>query len=129
VSQASPQTTAAGQLARPSDVVQRPLDFSIIRRLIVCTRPYVRLRNWLLVLVVLRSLQLPLIAWITASVISGPIAARDRLGMALGVAGFLIWAAFTSGCFVFSRASRSSSVSTSCGICGTRSTRTCCACR
>ena len=36
-------------LERPSQVAERPLDFSIIRRLSDCTRPYGRLRNWLLV--------------------------------------------------------------------------------
>jgi len=57
-------------LERPSQVAERPLDFSIIRRLLQCTRPYGRLRNWLLVLVILRSLQLPTLAWLTAKVIS-----------------------------------------------------------
>jgi ABC-type multidrug transport system fused ATPase/permease subunit len=101
VSRASPKKDSLGRQSRPGEMTQRPLDFSIIRRLAVCTRPYRWLRNWLLVLVVLRSLQLPLIAWITAAVISGPIAARDPLGITLGVAGYLGWAAFTSGCFVF----------------------------
>ncbi|MEY2931190.1 MAG: hypothetical protein RL033_1939 [Pseudomonadota bacterium] len=88
-------------LERPSQAAERPLDFSIIRRLLTCTRPYARLRNWLLVLVVLRSLQLPTIAWLTARVISGPIRAHDPAGIALGVAAFLFWTGFTAGCFVY----------------------------
>jgi ABC-type multidrug transport system fused ATPase/permease subunit len=88
-------------LERPSQAAERPLDFSIIRRLIECTRPYGRLRNWLLLLVVLRSLQLPTLAWLTAKVISGPIHDRNRVGIALGVAAFLGWSGFTAGCFVF----------------------------
>ncbi|MEY4548588.1 MAG: hypothetical protein RL685_4783 [Pseudomonadota bacterium] len=88
-------------LERPSQAAERPLDFSIIRRLLACTRPYARLRNWLLVLVVLRSLQLPTIAWLTAKVISGPIRSHDPTGIALGVAAFLFWTGFTAGCFVY----------------------------
>jgi ATP-binding cassette subfamily B protein len=88
-------------LERPSLVAERPLDFSIIRRLAECTRPYARLRNWLLVLVVLRSLQLPTLAWLTAKVISGPIRDHSLAGIALGVAAFLAWSGFTAGCFVF----------------------------
>ncbi|MEO8177812.1 MAG: ABC transporter ATP-binding protein [Deltaproteobacteria bacterium] len=88
-------------LERPSLVAERPLDFSIIQRLAECTRPYARLRNWLLVLVVLRSLQLPTLAWLTAKVISGPIRDHSLAGIALGVAAFLAWSGFTAGCFVF----------------------------
>jgi ATP-binding cassette subfamily B protein len=90
------------QPARPSEVVaQRPLDFAIIRRLVACTRPYGRLRGLLLVLVVLRSVQLPGMAWLTAAVISGPIAEHNFSGIALGVVLFLGWAGFTAGCFVY----------------------------
>ena len=88
-------------LERPSQVAERPLDFAIIRRLVACTRPYGRLRNWLLVLVVLRSLQLPTLAWLTAKVISGPIHDRNGTGIALGVVAFILWAGFTAGCFVY----------------------------
>jgi ATP-binding cassette subfamily B protein len=86
---------------RPSLVAERPLDFSIIRRLVACTRPYGRLRNWLLVLVVLRSVQLPTLSWLTAKVISGPIHDRNGSGVALGVLAFILWAGFTAGCFVY----------------------------
>ena len=86
---------------RPSEVAQRPLDFSIIRRLFTCTRPYGRLRNSLLVLVVLRSIQLPIMVWLLGWVISGAIAHRDLRGIAVGVVAFLAWAAFTAGSFVY----------------------------
>src|SRR4029450_12816069 len=79
---------AAGELgltqavvARHSEPAQRPLDFAIVRRLYACTLPYGRLRALLLLLVVLRSVQLPIIAWLTAWVISGPIAAHDTTGI------------------------------------------------
>jgi ABC-type multidrug transport system fused ATPase/permease subunit len=86
---------------KPSEAAQRPLDFTIIRRLYACTAPYGRLRNLLLLLVVLRSAQLPLMAWLTAWVISGPIAAHDPAGIGLGVLAFLGWAAFTGFCFIY----------------------------
>ena len=79
----------------------RPLSFSIIRRLFGYTRPYARLRNVLLLLVVLRACQLPLIAWTTAHVVSGPIERHDAAGIVLGVLGFLALTAFTEWCFVY----------------------------
>jgi ABC-type multidrug transport system fused ATPase/permease subunit len=97
----APPPAARARSERPSEVAQRPLDFGIIRRLYACTRRYGRLRATLLVLVVLRSIQLPTISWLIAWVISGPIAAHDLSGVALGVAGFLAWTGFTAYCFVF----------------------------
>src|SRR5262245_17205784 len=80
---------------------QKPLDFSIIRRIFSYTAPYARLRNGLVGLVVLRSIQLPLITWATAKIISGPIAGHDVQATVLGVAGYLALAGFTSFCFVY----------------------------
>jgi ABC-type multidrug transport system fused ATPase/permease subunit len=87
--------------ALQEDAVQRPLDFKIIRRLFACTKPYARLRNALFVLVVLRAIQLPIVTWAIAKVISGPIAAHDAEGSALGVLGFIGFAGFTEYCFVY----------------------------
>ncbi|MDF3070487.1 MAG: msbA4 [Polyangiaceae bacterium] len=80
---------------------QKPLDFELVRRIFGYTRPYSRLRNTLFGLVALRSIQLPLIAWTTAAVISGPIARHDVRGTVLGVAGYLALTGFTSLCFVY----------------------------
>lgn len=79
---------------------QRPLDLGLIRRLFAYTRPHARLLRLLCVLVVLRALQLPLLAWLIARVISGPIAHRDLPGTLAGVGGFFAFAAFTELCFV-----------------------------
>lgn len=87
--------------APASEAQQRPLDFRIIRRLLGFTGSYARLRNSLVVLVLARAVQLPLITWATARVISGPIARRDALGTSLGVAGLLAFAGFTEFCFVY----------------------------
>lgn len=67
---------------------QRPLDFRLIRRLMAHTRPYSRKRNWLLVLVVIRALQLPSLTWIVAAAIDGPIQNGDVRGVGLAALGF-----------------------------------------
>jgi ATP-binding cassette, subfamily B, bacterial len=86
-------------VANPSQ--QRPLDLGIIRRLFGYTRPYARLRNRLAMLVIARAIQLPLVTWAMARVISGPIAHRDVPGTIAGTLGFLALAAFTEICFVY----------------------------
>jgi ATP-binding cassette subfamily B protein len=86
--------------APPNDE-QRPLDLRIIRRLLAYMRPYAGLRNRLVFLVVLRSIQVPIVTWAIARVISGPIAARDPQGTLLGVLGFLALAGLTEFCFVY----------------------------
>jgi ABC-type multidrug transport system fused ATPase/permease subunit len=80
---------------------QKPLDFAIVRRIYGYTEPYRGLRNALCGLVILRSVQLPLITWTTAKVISGPIAHHDLRGTVLGVGAFLALTAFTSFSFVY----------------------------
>ena len=84
-----------------TEAQQRPLSLAIIRRLWGYTRPYAWLRNALTVLVVLRSIQLPLVVWAMAGVLSGPIARLDARGTALGVAGYLALVGLTELCFVF----------------------------
>jgi ATP-binding cassette subfamily B protein len=74
---------------------QRPLDLGLIVRLFRYTRPHTRTRNWLFVLVAIRSLQLPAITWSTAAIITGPISAGDATATLLGVAGFLALALST----------------------------------
>ena len=83
------------------DAEQRPLDFGIIRRLLAFTAPYEGLRNTLILLVLLRAVQLPLVTWSIASIISGPIARREPQQTLLGVVAFLAFAGFTEWCFVY----------------------------
>jgi ATP-binding cassette subfamily B protein len=80
---------------------QRPLDFRIVQRLFRYTTAHARLRNVLTVLVVLRAIQLPLLAWAIAAIISGPIAHRDARATTFSVLGLLAFAAVTELCFVF----------------------------
>ena len=67
---------------------QRPLDFRLIRRLMEYTRPFAAKRNWLLVVVLIRAIQLPALTWIVAAIIDGPIQRGDVPGVMLGAAGF-----------------------------------------
>jgi ATP-binding cassette subfamily B protein len=53
---------------------KRPLELRLITRLIGYMRPYAVKRNWLFAMVILRSIQLPLVAWSIGAVIDGPIA-------------------------------------------------------
>ncbi|HEX4149522.1 MAG TPA: ABC transporter ATP-binding protein, partial [Pirellulales bacterium] len=78
-----------------SEFQQRPLDFRLIWRLFDYTRPHAAKRNWLLVLVILRSAQLPALTWIIAAVIKGPIDRHDVVGLTWGVLGFLVLALST----------------------------------
>ncbi len=77
------------------EIHQRPLDWQIINRLLRYTRPYAARRTWLLVIVVVRSLQLPALAAAIAGAIKGPIQAGNSAGVAWAVVGFLALAVST----------------------------------
>ncbi|HEY3234942.1 MAG TPA: ABC transporter ATP-binding protein [Polyangiaceae bacterium] len=83
------------------DELPRRLDYSVIGRLLAYTHRYAPLRNKLLVLVLARAIQTPLLTWLTAKVISGSIAHGDYSKVCLGVAGFLVLELFTEAVFVF----------------------------
>jgi len=85
--------TVVQQEDREADV--RPLDFQLVRRLLLHTRPYAKQRNTLLLLVLLRSIQMPAMAWALGAVIGGPVARLDLFGLALGVAGYAVLGALT----------------------------------
>ena len=72
--------------------LQRPLQLGLILRLIRQTHPYLTKRNWLIAIVILRSIQLPLLAAVFAAVIDGPIEQRQPLGLAIGALCFLLLA-------------------------------------
>lgn len=91
--------TAAGitQVVREErrDEPRTPLSFGIIRRLFTYMRPYRGRRNLLFLLVVVRSVQLPCLAWAIAAVIGGPVTALDAPGVLLGTLGYALLALFT----------------------------------
>ncbi|HEX4131553.1 MAG TPA: ABC transporter ATP-binding protein [Pirellulales bacterium] len=74
---------------------KHPLDFRLIVRLFRYTQPHARMRNILLVSVVLRSIQLPCLTWIIAAVIKGPVADGDSRGLVVGACLFAALALFT----------------------------------
>ena len=78
------------------DVELRPLQFfGLMRRIFGYARPHRRLILILCGLTITRSIQLPLVAHILSSVISGPIARGDFRGAMLGAGVFTALAAFT----------------------------------
>ncbi|MGE0608638.1 MAG: ABC transporter ATP-binding protein [Pirellulales bacterium] len=77
------------------DDYSRPLELGLIRRILSYTNPYRAKRNWLLLCVVLRSLQLPGLTWIIAAIIKGPVAQSDLAGMWWGVGAFALLALST----------------------------------
>lgn len=80
---------------REDEPRQRPLQFSLILRLLRYTRSNAWHRNWLFVLVIVRSLQLPALTWLLAAVIRGPIAAGDVTGVVLGAIAYALLALST----------------------------------
>lgn len=83
------------------DAPYRPLDVGLIRRLFTYTRPYSRLRNWLTFTVILRSVQLPVLAWSIGAIINGPISRGSIRGTIMGCIGFAVLALFTQVTFFF----------------------------
>ncbi len=83
------------------EAVTRPLQFSLIARLFSYTRPYAGKRNWLFLMVILRSAQLPLLVWMVSAIIRGPIAEGNVSATVWSVAGFATFAVFTEFCFHF----------------------------
>ncbi|HEY4261318.1 MAG TPA: ABC transporter ATP-binding protein, partial [Schlesneria sp.] len=90
------QATTLTKLGQHDDHVDsRPLDFRLIARLMEFMKPYARQRNWLLVAVVLRAIQLPALSWVLAAVIDGPIQRSDVNGVIWGAVAFAFVAIFT----------------------------------
>jgi ATP-binding cassette subfamily B protein len=80
---------------------QRPLSFAVIKRLLGYTRPYAFRRNTLVVLALIRSIQLPALAWALAAVLNGPVLDKDWHGTLWGAAGFFLLALSTAVVFHF----------------------------
>lgn len=87
--------TLTRHVAREDEPRQRPLDYRLISRLFAFTRPYANQRNWLLVTVAIRSIQLPALTWMVAAVIRGPIAEKSASGVIWGAGLFAILALST----------------------------------
>jgi ATP-binding cassette subfamily B protein len=77
------------------EVRQRPLDLRLMKRLFTYTRPHARIRNLLTGLVLLRAIQLPVLAWAIGAIINGPITRGDIRDTVLAAAGFALLALLT----------------------------------
>ena len=78
-----------------------PLQMALIRRIFRYTRPYAAKRNWLFVLVFVRGLQLPALAWLIGRTINGPISGRNLTGIWWYAGGYLALVLFTVTTFHF----------------------------
>ena len=81
--------------------IQKPLEWSLIRRLFTYAAPVKKKLTALSVMTVVRAAQLPALVWITTLVIKYPIARGDLHGLALGVLAYAILAITTDGLFHF----------------------------
>lgn len=88
-------TTLTRLGSKDDEAHQRPLDFRLIMRLMESTRNYARLRNWLVILVIFRSFQLPGLTWVLTAVMTGPVATGDYNGVWIGAVIFLLLAIST----------------------------------
>jgi len=86
---AKPHPTAADPRdGHEPEVEAQPLDLGLMLWLLGFTRPYAAKRNTLLGFVAIRSAQLPLLSWLIAQIINGPIAGGSSSGLAWGVAAY-----------------------------------------
>jgi ABC-type multidrug transport system fused ATPase/permease subunit len=81
--------------------IQKPLEWSLIRRLFTYAAPVRGKLTALSVMTVIRAAQLPALVWITSLIITGPVARGDVNGLVLGVAGYALLALSTDGLFHF----------------------------
>jgi ATP-binding cassette subfamily B protein len=79
----------------------KPLEWGLVRRIIGYARPVHGKLMVMLALTVIRAAQLPALVWLTARVISGPIAHRDVHGIIVGTALFVALAVVTDAMFHF----------------------------
>ncbi len=82
-------------MSEPPEPRQRPLDFRLVARLFGYTIKYRGLRNALTVLVLLRSIQIPALAWGIGAIINGPVASGDTRGLWLAIAAYSAFAIVT----------------------------------
>ncbi|MEI9863246.1 MAG: hypothetical protein WDN00_01530 [Limisphaerales bacterium] len=83
------------------DAEKAPLQWKLIRRIFVFTRPYATKRNWLFILTFIRGVQLPALAWLIAETINGPISHYNLAGIYWYALGYFALALFTRREFSF----------------------------
>lgn len=86
---------------REYELEERPLSLQLMARLFAYTHPYRAKRAVLLLTVVLRSLQLPLLAWAIGAIITGPVTSGDYAAVLFSGLAFLGFALFSQFTFHF----------------------------
>jgi ATP-binding cassette subfamily B protein len=81
--------------------IQKPLEWSLIRRLFTYAAPVRKKLTALSVLTVVRAAQLPALVWIATLIIKGPITRGDFSAVLLGVLAYALLAITTDGLFHF----------------------------
>jgi len=81
--------------AKDGERKQAPFSWELFRRLFSYTRPHRKIRNFLLLLVVLRGAQMPMLGFTLGAVINGPISGGEWLSALWGAGGYLFLAVFT----------------------------------
>ena len=81
--------------------IQRPLEWSLMRRLFTYAAPVRPKVVALGILTVIRAAQLPGLVWISTLIIKGPITNGDVAALWLGVLGYAVLAITTDGLFHF----------------------------
>src|SRR5882757_1942740 len=77
--------------------IQKPLEWSLIRRLFTYAVPVKKKLTALSVMTFIRAAQLPALVWIMTLIIKGPITRGDFAGIMAGVAGYALLAVWTDG--------------------------------
>jgi ATP-binding cassette, subfamily B, bacterial len=83
----------------PDPEHHQPLRLALLRRVFAQTPEAVPQRNALIGMTILRSVQLPALAWALGAVINGPIAGRDVAGLAWAVGGYTLLLLATDAVF------------------------------
>lgn len=101
---AMPEVRDVGLVRRVRDdeeegEIQRPLEWSLIRRCFTYAAPVRPKVVALGVLTVIRAAQLPALVWISTLIIKGPITSGDVAALWLGVVGYAVLALTTDGLF------------------------------
>jgi ATP-binding cassette, subfamily B, bacterial len=81
--------------------IQKPLEWSLMRRLFTYAGPVKKKVTALSVLTVIRAAQLPALVWLSTLIIKGPISRGDTAALWIGVAFYGVLALTTDGLFHF----------------------------
>jgi ATP-binding cassette, subfamily B, bacterial len=81
--------------------IQKPLEWSLIRRLFTYAAPVKGKVTALSVLTLIRAAQLPALVWLSTLIIKGPISHGDTVALGWGVAAYALLALTTDGLFHF----------------------------